>query len=643
MARGLWAALALALWGLAACAQAQSGDARIIAAREAARTGDRAVLERLAATRDTHALDPYVRYWRLVNLLARPEPAPTAELIEFLLVEPDSLLAERLRGEWLRRMVRDRDWGGAVQIFADLRDPDAELRCLQRVARLENGDMSVLTEVRERWMSLADNHKACEPVLRTLALAGHIGVDELWWRVRRQTDSRTPDAARATLAWLPANEAPGLSEFDRAVRSPASYLDHLPPNFSTTRSGREVAIAALARLAREDAAAAHARFERINERLGADERAYVFAVLGHQGALQGLASANAWFRAAGNVPMSPEQRAWRVRSALRAENWRDVRAAIEALSPAEQAQPDWTYWLGRALTAEGRATDAQPLYQRIAGLPSFYGLLATEELGQRFAVPASDAPATAGSVPRVDEHPGLQRALALFRLDMRTEAVREWNWALRGQDDAFLTAAARLALRNELFDRAINTAELTHPRTNFDLRFLAPFRNLVEPQVRQQGLDMAWVYGLMRQESRFIVPARSSSGAQGLMQVMPSTGKWVAGKIGLRNYHPGLLSDPDTNVLLGTSYMRLILEDLDSHPVLASAGYNAGPSRARRWRESRPLEGAIYAETIPFDETRDYVKKVMANAVIYAALFEGRPQSLKARLGTIAPRPSEGR
>ncbi len=225
---------------------------------------------------------------------------------------------------------------------------------------------------------------------------------------------------------------------------------------------------------------------------------------------------------------------------------------------------------------------------------------------------------------------------------MRLDAIREWNWALRGRDEGFLVAAAELALRHDIYDRAINTAELASAQDHFELRFITPYRQVIEPQVRRQGLDMSWVYGLMRQESRFIAPARSSAGAQGLMQVMPATGKWVAGKIGLPNYNPRLLTDPDTNVLLGTSYMRIILDDLDNHPVLASAGYNAGPGRARRWRDERPLEGAIYAETIPFDETRDYVKKVMANTVIYAAMLEGRPQSLKARLGTIAPRSDSG-
>ncbi|MCC4114090.1 lytic transglycosylase domain-containing protein [Aromatoleum toluclasticum] len=638
MAKGLWAALALVLAGLTQGAWGQIGDDRILAAREALRTGDRAALERLAAEREPHVLDPYVRYWRLTNVLARPEAPPVGELNEFLLREADSLLAERLRGDWLRHMAREYDWSGFLQVYADLREPDAELRCLQRNARLESGDMSVLDEVRARWMELADNHNACEPVFLTLAMAGHIGSDELWWRARRQIDSRSPSNARATISWMKAADAPFLGDFDRMMKSPSAWLDRLPANFAVSRAGRELALGALVRIAREDVSSAYARFARIEERLGTEERAYIHATLGHHGSLQGSPGATRWFRAAGKVPMSAEQRAWRVRAELRVEDWRGVQAAIEDLTAAEQAQPEWTYWLGRALTAQNRPVEAAALYQRIAGQPSFYGILAGEELGNAFAAPSRSGTVTAEDIARAEADPGLRRALALYRLEMRTEGMREWNWSLRGRDEGFLIAAARLALRNEIYDRAINTAERTDPQANFDLRFLTPYRQLIEPQVHQQGLDMAWVYGLMRQESRFIAPARSSSGAQGLMQVMPATGKWVARKIGLAGYHPGMLTDPDTNVLLGTSYMRLILEDLDDHPVLASAGYNAGPGRARKWRDERPLEGAIYAETIPFDETRDYVKKVMANAVIYAAMLEAKPQSLKARLGTISPR-----
>lgn len=160
----------------------------------------------------------------------------------------------------------------------------------------------------------------------------------------------------------------------------------------------------------------------------------------------------------------------------------------------------------------------------------------------------------------------------------------------------------------------------------------------MRPAARNQSLDDAWVYGLMRQESRFVTNAKSTVGASGLMQLMPATAKWVARKIGLKNFSQSQVNDTETNVLLGTSYMRLVMESLDNHPVLASAAYNAGPGRARKWRADRPLEGAVYAETIPFSETRDYVKKVMSNSVYYSALFDGKPQSIKSRLGIIGPR-----
>lgn len=640
MKTGLWGVIA-AVWMLVGAGGAfgQSGDERIVAAREAVRTGDRATLERLAVQREPHVLDPYVRYWLLTNLLARSdEPMPTEQIAEFLVQESGSLLAERLRIDWLRRMAKDGDWLGFLRVFPDLREPDQELSCYAWQGRLVTGDATVLAEVATRWRTLVNAPAVCDPVLQAAAANGRVSRDELWWRFRHQVGGSVPAIARTTLSWLPSAEAPPARDFDKAIGNPAAYLKHLPRAFAANRSGRELALAALTRLARDDAQAAEASLTRLKSRLHPDERAYVYGQLGLYGAIEQLPEAMAWFHAAGSAPLNARQRAWRVRAALRAQDWKTVREAILAMPDDEQTLPEWTYWCGRAESARGHADTAQALYERIADQTSFYGLLAAEELGRPFVAPATERGVSDEDRRRAAEDAGLRRALALYRLDMRTEAMREWNWALRGQDDGFLLAAAHLALDNDLYDRAINTAERADPRANFELRFLTPYRKLIEPQVRRQGLDIGWVYGLMRQESRFIAPARSGAGAQGLMQVMPATGRWVAKKIGLQPYSPNMLVDPDTNVLLGTSYMRLILEGLDNHPVLASAGYNAGPNRARRWRDNAPLEGAIYAETIPIDETRDYVKKVMTNTVIYAAMLEGRPQSLKERLGTIAPR-----
>jgi soluble lytic murein transglycosylase len=216
--------------------------------------------------------------------------------------------------------------------------------------------------------------------------------------------------------------------------------------------------------------------------------------------------------------------------------------------------------------------------------------------------------------------------------------VREWNFTLRGLGERALLAAAQLACEREVWDRCINTSDRTKGEIDMAQRFPLPFREQVVAKARAVGLEPALLFGLIRQESRFITDARSGVGASGLMQLMPATAKWVAKKIGLKDYNHANVNNTETNVLLGTTYMRLVMESLDNHPVLASAAYNAGPGRARKWRADRPLEGAVYAETIPFSETRDYVKKVMSNSVYYSALFDGKPQTIKSRLGTIAPR-----
>ncbi|HJU50091.1 MAG TPA: transglycosylase SLT domain-containing protein, partial [Pseudogulbenkiania sp.] len=211
----------------------------------------------------------------------------------------------------------------------------------------------------------------------------------------------------------------------------------------------------------------------------------------------------------------------------------------------------------------------------------------------------------------------------------------EWRWAMRTLPDNQLLAAAELARRHNFYDMAIYSAERTRDEHDFSLRYLTPYRDITRRYAKQLEIDDAWVYGLIRQESRFITVARSGVGASGLMQLMPATAKWVAAKMGLNSF---AVDDIDTNIQLGTWYLRYVLNSLSNNAVLATAAYNAGPSRARSWQDSKPLEGAVYAETIPFDETRDYVQKVMVNAAYYSSGFEHTTLSLKSRLGTIPAR-----
>ncbi len=313
--------------------------------------------------------------------------------------------------------------------------------------------------------------------------------------------------------------------------------------------------------------------------------------------------------------------------------------------PAElQRDPAWTYWYARALSADGRHADAQALYRTIAGRYEFYGKLASEELGEPIVLPPRAAPAAPERVASFERNAGLRRSLKLYELGLRLEGAREWNWQTRGMDDRQLLALAQFARNMGVIDRMISTSDRTREEFDFAQRFPSPHREQLAAHADAAGLDETWVYGLIRQESRFTADARSSAGAMGLMQLMPTTARYVARRVGMNDYAPARITELDVNLRLGTSYLRFVLDDLDGHPVLATAAYNAGPRRPRAWRATlaRPVEGAIFAESIPFNETRDYVKKVMSNSVYYAALFENKAQSLKARLGVIVPKAAGG-
>ncbi|MEK9776283.1 MAG: transglycosylase SLT domain-containing protein [Quisquiliibacterium sp.] len=240
----------------------------------------------------------------------------------------------------------------------------------------------------------------------------------------------------------------------------------------------------------------------------------------------------------------------------------------------------------------------------------------------------------------VEKNPGISRAMRFYEMGLRADGNREWNFALQAMGDRQLLAVAHWACARELLERCVNTAQRTQDEHDFRLRYITPFQDRLTTYAQQHDLDPAWIYGLIRQESRFMLDARSSARARGLMQIIPPTAKWIARKLGVRRFRLEQLNELDTNLRFGTFYLKTVHDELDGSPVLASAGYNAGPGRPRRWRATlqASLDGAAFAEIIPLQETRAYVKHVIANAAVYSALISEHPQSLKQWLGRIEPR-----
>jgi soluble lytic murein transglycosylase len=319
--------------------------------------------------------------------------------------------------------------------------------------------------------------------------------------------------------------------------------------------------------------------------------------------------------------------------------------AINAMSATEQKDAAWVYWKAKGLQALARDSQdgeallatSREMLASISGPLHYYGALAADELGQTQPLPPKPAPLTAAERDAAAADPGLGRGLALIGMGVRNEGVREWNYSIRGLGDRELLAAAQLACDREVWDRCINTSEKTRAEIDIDQRFPTPLKKDVAPRAKEIGLDPAFVYGLIRQESRFIMDARSGVGASGLMQLMPATARWTAKKIGLP-YTPALITDRDTNLRLGNAYLKLVLDDAGGSQAMAAAAYNAGPGRPRKWREGPVLDAAVWVESIPFPETRDYVKKVLANSCTYAVVLGGRGTALRSRLGkTIGP------
>lgn len=577
----------------------------------------------------------YVRYWWLLNQLQDPaKPVPEDEIQEFLVRNQDAYLADRLKREWMVAAARAGDYQQVLALAPVVVD-NAESRCAVLMAEHMSGRKIRAADAVDAFSP----NQTCWTMLDQLYERKVLRWPDLQGMLRASLETNRHGNSRRLAAIL--FDGAQMRDYTAIMKDARKWLQGRQPPRAPAEL--ELTAIALSRLAYGPKRLENARWVEQNweSALPRPYIEWVWSQFGLVAALNVELDAARWYRKSGNFRMTDYNHAWQVRAELRQPviDWDQVAKAVRRMSAAQAAEPVWVYWYARALSALGNAQAAQEHYRSIAHDLSFYGLLASEELGQPQALPAAPPPVTQSELAQARNHPGLQRAAALFELGWRPEAVPEWNFSLRGMGDRQLLAASEFAREKHIYDRVVNTSLRTEREIDLAQRFIAPFSGEVSQKAREIDLDPAWVYGVIRQESRFITDARSRVGASGLMQLMPATAKWVAGKIGMKDFHPSRVNEFEVNTILGTNYLRMVLNDLNGSEVLATAGYNAGPRRPVQWRSklAAPVEGAIFAETIPFTETRIYVKNVMSNAIYYATLFTGEPQSLKARLGTVEP------
>ncbi|MES2037603.1 MAG: transglycosylase SLT domain-containing protein [Pseudomonadota bacterium] len=605
-------------------------DDRFMALRDAAMHDDAASVEQYAATLKNYDIPSYIDYYRIRSRLVKTS---NSEFREFISKYEGSAIADRLRNDWLLLLGRRGEWDLFDQqypqfVVAD----DNQLRCYSQLSKAMK-QQKVATEARNLLNSPRDYGEGCYALVTYLATTGQFNQYDLWAQMRMAAENGATPLAQRLGKLLNVPE----KQVAEVIDKPAGLLKKAP---DAGHAAHELYLIALGRLAKTDHEQAAATLSRHAALFTDNERALGWAQIAMQAALKLEPEALGYWQKSEAAPLTVEGYQWRTRTALRELDWKLVKSSITAMPASLKSDPTWVYWYGRSLKAEGKNEEARAQFASIADQLHFYGQLALEEQGQKIGLPATVKPLTPEELAPMEKNPNLQRALKFYAMNLRFEGTREWNWELRKMSERQHLAAAELARQNNLLDRMVNTSDRTKGELDFSQRYPTPFNDSMYKTTQALGMDMAWVYGLIRQESRFIMNAKSHVGASGLMQLMPATARYVAKKIGLGNFVPNQVNDVETNIALGTNYLNMVLTDLGGSQALASAAYNAGPGRPRAWRSklSKPVEGAIFAETIPFNETRGYVKNVLSNATYYAALFEKKPQSLKTRLGVVVPK-----
>ena len=636
----------------------QTLDDTVVQAREALKKKDANALSaaRQAVNRGNHPLAQWVEYWELFNRLA---DAQQPELEAFYARWPGSYVEDRLRNDWLLELGKRRDWVNFRTEFPRFRmNDDREVTCYALLTQHLAGS-DVRDAARNAWFAQKEQDDGCDLLVRTLREARQFNESDLWQKARLSMDANRLKPLKTAVALA----LPGQ---DKAVQelwdNPVKYLAKRSPVITAAR--HELELLALMRMAANDPDYASEPIASTwGPKLPVAIAAQSWAYLAKQSALKQLPAAADQARHAWKLwglaakpgtppPWSDDLNAWMARAALRAPandklRWELLQRSIDAMSPQEQRDAAWAYWKARAVAArapagpEGDAArnSARETLLAISSPFNFYGMLATEELGNKVTLPPAPAVLTTAEREAPRQQPGFQRALHLISLGLRSEGVREWNFTLRGLQDRDLLAAAAWACEREVWDRCINTSDRSKVEVDLAQRYPTPHRELLEAKARAGGLDPALVYGLIRQESRFITDARSHVGASGLMQLMPATARWTAKQLGVP-YTPQQIDNREMNLQLGIAYLKRLADDFEGSLAMATAGYNAGPGRPRRWREGGAvMEPAAWAESIPFNETRDYVKKVLGNSVLYAAQLGQPLPTLKSRLGKpIGPR-----
>ena len=611
-------------------AQAQNLDAQrpqIRAALQAAESGrfDAAQYPGLSA----HPLYGWVEF---ADLKRDIDTLPTARAQSFLKRYDGQAVADAFRGAWLPALSRRQDWPALRAAWKPT--SNVGLQCAELNARQALGktDPQWVRDAQKVWTGSGKQlPDSCDPVFAILAAQGGLPPAMRWERIDKAAAEQQPAVMRSAARGLPAADAALANDY-------AAFLDGVHARalgWPKTERSRKMAMYGLMRLAKSSPVNAELQLPQYAAALGMSEieRGKVL----YEAALWTVASYEPdSARRLNAVPESvydEKLHEWRVREAMARGDWRAALAAVRKMPKKQREDSRWRYFEARLAEETGDNAEAQRLFREAAKSATFHGFLAADRVDQPYALCAWIPNDGAQARNAVAKDPAIVRAMELWKLERPGWATSEWNSALERFDDTQRRLAVEVARDNGWFDRAVfSLGKSPEEQRLYELRFPLHHDATIRREAAKHAIDPAWVAAEIRAESIFNPKARSGANAMGLMQVLPTTGAATARSLGLPWGGAASLYDSDTNIALGTAYLRQ-MENKYGVPYVAIAAYNAGPVPTARWQSQRPnYDPDFWIETISYKETREYVARVLAFSVIYDWRLNGNALPLTDRM-----------
>ena len=624
------------LW-LTSLTFAHADDAKTWARLEAAhaRSDAESALILRSRIRDP-ILAPLADYW---VLSARLNQASHADVDAFLARWQGTYYEDRLRAEWMRLLGKQQAWDQLLEHHARYRmRDDSGLACWMMAARVERGQAFDRVQLERLWLSGQSVLPGCAHAVAVLWSRQQWTEALIWQKVRAAIEYREWKHAKAAVEIIDPSLRRAVDEVHlRHERILSGYVD---PSWRPFKS--EVMAWALIRAVRLNPETHAVWAARIGAAaLSAEQRQWLQATLGTWMALQHVPGALERYPSALHAEMSDTHREWRLRSAIVAQNWALVMEWIGGLPDQDQQRPQWKYWLAQAWRSSSQPdlqVKAEAVAQDLADEGGYYGMLAASSWRLMPRMPESfqvDPVARR----RVQQTPGLRRAVGAYKLGLQSAAAREWNYTIALHDgqlwpDADLRAAAQWACELQWWRRCINTSERMDSLDAVQRRFPTPELAQIRSIAERVGVNVAVIYALIRQESRFTLQSRSPVGAAGLMQLMPGTARWMGQQLGWSRQQMAKWREPGPNLELGMHYFKRLSERSNSSLSVIAASYNAGPNRVKKWLPEHGLPTALWIESISVNETREYVQALLWGAQQYHQVILRQTLSADDLLGS---------